>query len=114
MSSTRAQQGALITSAATNGFLAQAIGSSLALSIAVLTEGAGVGNHVNRLALARAVISAPITTTTWMLPGYLQSSNIVAAAGTVSSLADSDVDAQTTAIWNFYANANGAVPQFGS
>jgi len=92
----------------------------MAMSIAVLTEAAATTDHANRLALARAFINAPSSMATWMLPGYLQSTNIVAACGTPSSVADTDVDNQTLAIWNFYADAyvsqlnSGAVPKFGS
>jgi hypothetical protein len=114
MASTRSQQGALITAATSNGFLAQAVGSVLAYAVGVLTEGAGVNDHVNRLGFARAVINAPVSTTVWLLPGYLQNANIVAACGTPASIADADVDAQTATIWNVFANAYAAQLQAGT
>jgi hypothetical protein len=120
MASTRAQQGALITAAGTNGFLSQVIGSILNYAIGVLTEGGAVTNHVNRLAYARSVIGAPSSFAQNMLPGYLQSAVISAAAGTPASILDTDVDTQTNTIWNPYANqfaaqaASGVPLQFGS
>jgi hypothetical protein len=113
MASTRAQQGNLIAAAATNGFRDQVVGSLLAYSIAVLFEGAAIVNHVNRLALARAVVQAPQSQATVMLPGYLQSANILAAAGTPASIADVDVDAETSTLFNFYANLYASQLAYG-
>ncbi len=104
MASTRAQQGNLIAAAATNGFRDQVVGSLLAYSIAVLSEGAAVANHANRLALARQIILTPQTQALAMVPGYLQNANILAAAGTPASIADADVDAESNTLFNFYAN----------
>lgn len=104
MASTRTQQGTLVTQASTNGFLAQVVGSLLTYAIGVLGEGAGIPNHANRLAFARAIIQAPQDRGSNMIPGYLQSAAISAAAGTPASILDSDVDAETAVLFNPYAN----------
>jgi hypothetical protein len=119
MASTRIQQGQLVTQAATNGFLAQVLGSLISAAIGVFSELGTTPNHANRLAFARAIAANPQTQATNMLPGYLQSTAIVAAAGTPASILDADVDTETAALFNTYANWYGAqivigpVPQIG-
>lgn len=108
MASTRAQQGTLITQAASNGFLNQVVGSLVAMAISVIEEASTVADHANRLKFANAIVANPTYQATFMLPGYLQSANISAAAGTPASIADADVDAQTINIFNFYANQYAA------
>jgi hypothetical protein len=120
MASTRTQQGQLVTQASMNGFLSQVLGSLVNAAIGVFTEAGTTPNHANRLAYARAIAANPQTQASNMLPGYLQSPAISAAAGTPASILDSDVDAQTSALFNTYANwyaqqiAFGPVPQIGN
>lgn len=119
MASTRTEQGALITDAATNGFLNQVIGSVMNAVQSILFEGA-VTDHDNRLLFARALIATPTPICKYMLPGYLQSSAIVAVAGAPATIVDADVDTQTASMWNTYADQyatqlqSGTPLQFGS
>lgn len=106
MSSIRIAQAKLLTSAPV---LAQLTASLLLESIAVLSEGAAVAGHVNRLKFANAIIASPTPIAQFMLPALLYNANIVASANnaidsTGTPLLDSDVDALVIAVFTPYAN----------
>lgn len=114
MASLRTAQARLLTN---TSVLQQLTASALLLSIAVLSEGAAVANHQNRLKFANAIIGNPDLAAS-MAPALLYNANIAAAANNApdangTPLADADVDALVQTVFSFYANQYVASPVIG-
>jgi hypothetical protein len=115
MPSLRAAQGKLLSNPSV---LQQLTASLLAESYAVLSEGAGVSSHANRLKFANAIIAQPGSVANFMLPALCYNANIAAAANNApdangTPLADADVDALVQTIYTAYATQFVAAPTFG-